>query len=308
MSSEYNIVIVGAGPAGLAAGLYAARARMRTCCVESLAPGGQAALTARVENYPGFEEPLSGAELTGRMEAQARRFGLEVLNEEVRTVFPSDSSVSVETSGVRLDAGAVVVASGAKPREVGVPGEREYLGKGVSYCATCDGAFFRDEEVAVVGGGDSALEEALFLTRFCRKVHVIHRRSEFRAVKLLVERVLENKKIELVTDSIVERIVGSDAVEGVDVRGVRTGALSNVPVSGVFLYVGIAPNTGFLPATVELDEAGYVITDEEMRTSVARVYAAGDVRRKSLRQITTAVSDGAVAAMSAVRFLEGRET
>lgn len=307
MSTNYDMLIIGAGPAGLTAGLYGCRARVRACCLERLATGGQAALTARVENYPGFDEPVSGLELCQRMEKQARAFGLEIISGEAQSVAVSDDEIVVEATGGSMRCFALVVASGARSTELGVPGEREFLGRGVSYCATCDGPFFKDQEVAVVGGGDSALEEAVFLTRFCKKVYVIHRRDQFRAVKLLVERVVRNERIELVKHSVVEKILGSRGVEAVEVRGLKSKSISRIPVSGVFLYVGLSPNTRFLPAAVKTDKTGYVITDEEMRTSVRGIFAAGDVRSKSLRQISTAVGDGATAAMSAVRYLESSE-
>ncbi|MCX5799821.1 MAG: thioredoxin-disulfide reductase [Candidatus Eisenbacteria bacterium] len=307
MSTNYEMLIIGAGPAGMTAGLYASRARVRVCCFERLSPGGQAALTARVENYPGIEDPISGIELCRRMEKQARSFGLEIVSQEVESVSLAGGEIVVEGGVGSLRSAALIVASGARSAELGVPGEREFFGKGVSYCATCDGPLFKDQEVAVLGGGDSALDEALFLTRFCRKVYLVHRRDEFRAVKLLVERVVGNEKIELVKHSVVERIVGSEGVEAVEVRDLNSGVVRRIAVSGVFLYVGLYPNTEFLRGAVRCDERGYVVTDEDMGTSVRGIFAAGDVRRKSLRQISTAVGDGAVAAMSAVRYLENRE-
>lgn len=304
MFTNCDMVIIGAGPAGLTAGLYASRARVHVCCLERLSPGGQAALTARVENYPGVDEPISGLELCRRMEKQARSFGLEIIRDEAQGVKTSGGKIVVQGAEASLKSSALIVASGTRSAQLGVPGERELTGRGVSYCATCDGPLFRDAEVAVVGGGDSALEEAFFLTRFCKKVYVIHRREKFRAVKLLVDRVVGSERIELVREAVVERIVGSAGVEAIDVKDLKSGETTRIPVSGVFLYVGLSPNTGFLPDTVRMDERGYVITDDEMRTSVPGIFAAGDVRRKSLRQISTAVGDAAVGAMSAVRYLE----
>jgi len=301
---RFDVLIIGAGPAGLTAGLYVSRAGWRAGCLERLSPGGQAALTSRVENYPGLEEPVSGFELCRRMEAQARQFGLELVQDEAESVLPGEGGLVVKTAGGSFGAGAVIVASGARPRELGVPGERELRGKGVSYCATCDGPFFRDQAVAVIGGGDSALEEAVFLARLCRRVYVVHRRDEFRAVKVLVERALNEKRILPVTSSTVTRIVGTETVEAVEVRNVQTGKVDRLEVAGVFLYVGLLPNSEFLAGQVVRDDAGYVITDDEMLTSTPAVFAAGDVRKKSLRQISTAVGDGAIAAMSAVRHLQ----
>jgi len=304
MSANYDVLIVGAGPAGLTAGLYASRARVRTCCLERLSPGGQAALTARVENYPGVDVPLSGLELCQRMEKQARAFGLEIIREEARCVTISGGGITVDGTGGPLRSVALIVASGARSAPLGVPGEMELMGRGVSYCATCDGPFFKDQEVAVVGGGDAALDEALFLTRFCKKVYVIHRRDEFRAIKLLVERASGSERIEMATSTVVEKIIGTGGVEAIEVRNLKTNRVYRIPVAGVFLYVGLSPNTQFLPGTVRTDEKGYVITDGDMRTSVQGIFAAGDVRSKSLRQISTAVGDGAMAAMSAARYLE----
>jgi thioredoxin reductase (NADPH) len=282
---------------------------LRVRCLEKLSPGGTAALTSRVENYPGFEEPISGVDLSQRMEKQARGFGLEIASESVEALIAhSGGGFEVKTSAGTTEAQAVIVASGTRPRELGVEGEKEFRGRGVSYCATCDGPFFKDNEVVVVGGGDSALEEAVFLTRFCSRVYVVHRRDEFRAVRLLVERARGNEKVTFITHSIVEKIRGSEqGVEGVDVKDLESGKVKNLAVSGVFLYVGISPNAEFLPEGIETDEGGYVVTDEEMRTSAAGLFAAGDVRRKNLRQIATAVGDGAIAAMSAVKYLESLE-
>jgi thioredoxin reductase (NADPH) len=302
---RFDVLIIGAGPAGLTAGLYASRAGWKAGCLERLAPGGQAALTSKVENYPGFEEPVSGFELCRKMEAQARQFGLELVQGEAESLSRGGGRVEVKTAGGVLDAGAVIVASGARPRQLGVPGERELRGKGVSYCATCDGPFFRDQAVAVIGGGDSALEEAVFLARLCSRVYLVHRRHEFRAVKVVSDRALSEKKIVPVLASVVTRISGKESVEAVEVRNVETGAADRLDVTGVFLYVGLLPNSEFLAGQVARDDAGYVITDEEMLTSAPAVFAAGDVRKKTLRQISTAVGDGAIAAVSAARYLDG---
>jgi len=304
---RFDVLIIGAGPAGLTAGLYASRAGWRAGCLERLAPGGQAALTAVVENYPGFEQPIGGFELCSRMEAQARKSGMELLREEAESLTLSGGGVSVKAASGALDAGAVIVATGARPRELGVPGEKELRGKGVSYCATCDGPLFKGQTVAVIGGGDSALEESLFLARLCSRVYVVHRRHEFRAVKVVVERALSEKKIVPVLGSTVTSIIGTDSVEAVEVRDVASGAPDRLEVAGVFLYVGLLPNSEFLSGQVARDDSGYVITNEEMATSAPGVFAAGDVRRKLLRQISTAVGDGAVAAVSAARYLHGLE-
>ena len=305
---RFDVLVIGAGPAGLTAGLYASRAGWRAACLERLAPGGQAALTSRVENYPGFEEPVSGFELTRRMEAQARQFGMEIVRDEAEDLSSGPDGAVVKAAADTFEARAVVVASGARPRKLGVPGEEELTGRGVSYCATCDGPFFKGQAVAVVGGGDSALEEAVFLARLCSRVYVVHRRDEFRAVRVLVDRALSHENIVPVWGSVVTRIVGSEGVEAMEVRNVATGAAQRLDVAGVFMYVGLLPNSEFLAGRVAVDEAGYVITDEDMLTSAPGVFAAGDVRKKSLRQISTAVGDGAIAGMSAVRHLQGLET
>jgi len=307
MSTNYDVLIIGAGPAGLTAGLYASRARVRTCCLERLpSPGGQAALTGIVENYPGIDEPVAGLELCRRMERQARSFGLEIISEEARNVTISDDEIVVHDAGGSIRSSALIVASGTRSALLGIPGEMDFLGKGVSYCATCDGPLFRDQEVAVVGGGDSALDEALFLTKFCKKVHLIHRRAEFRAVKVLVERVTSNERIELIKHSEVKKIIGTASVEAIEVKDAESDEVRQIAVSGVFLYVGLSPNTEFLRGIVETDDDGYIETDEDMGTSVRGIFAAGDARHKSLRQIATAVGDGALAAMSAARYLEKR--
>lgn len=301
--SPWDMVIVGAGAAGLTAAIYGGRARLSTLLLERLAPGGQAALTEAIENYPGFPEGISGPDLVRRMEQQARRFGATLLSAEVVTVIPAPEAIVVRTGAGEQQGRTVIIASGASPRELGVKGEHEYRGRGVSYCATCDGAFFRGKRVAVVGGGDSAVEEALFLTGFADRVFLIHRREEFRAARSLQERASASPGLEFVLDNVVEEILGGETVSGVRVRNVRSGDTRELEVQGVFIYIGLKPNTGFLPAQVKLDDEGYVVTDEEMRTSVTGIYAAGDVRSKSLRQVATAVGDGAVAAASAQRHV-----
>lgn len=299
-----DIVIIGGGPAGLAAGLYAARAALDTVLVEQGVPGGLAAGTERIENYPGFEEGIGGPELANRMDAQARRFGLKVVNSGVQKLVRVEKGFIVKTEEGDLVARAVILATGAQPRKLGVKGEAELHGLGVSYCATCDGAFYKGRKVAVVGGGDAAVEEAIFLTRFAEKVYIIHRRGELRATKIVQERARRNQKIEFIWHSEVAEILGSYFVEGIRVRSVQTGETEDKQVDGVFMYVGNSPTTDLVKDLVDLDDRGYIVTDENMATSCPGLFAAGDVRQKLLRQVVTAVADGAIAAVAAEKYLE----
>ncbi|MDI6755991.1 MAG: thioredoxin-disulfide reductase [Thermodesulfobacteriota bacterium] len=302
--SDYDLVIVGGGPAGLTAGLYAARAKLRTLLVEKLAPGGQAATTFMIENYPGFLEGIPGSELTQAMEGQAKRFGLKIVSGDVDHLSPNGQSWEVGWEERKLLAKSVIVATGVESVKLGIPGEEELKGRGVSYCATCDGPFFRDQDVAVVGGGDSAVDEALYLTRFARRVYIIHRRNALRAVKVLQERAFQNDKIEIIWDTVVVKVLGQTGVEGLDLKNLKTQAMQSLNVNGVFFYVGLRPLTEFLKGHVKLDNLGYVLTDENMAASAAGIFAAGDVRRKLLRQVATAVGDGATAAFAAEHYLE----
>jgi thioredoxin reductase (NADPH) len=302
MSKEYEIIIVGGGPAGLTAGMYAARARRRTILLEKQGYGGQMALTWEVENYPGVEK-ISGFELGQRMEKQARSFGLEMAMAEIASVTPGEGLHRLETSEGEYTCPALIIATGARHNRLGVPGEAELTGRGVSYCATCDGAFFRDVPVAVVGGGNTALEEALFLTRFASRVYLVHRRDEFRAVKYIQEKVLAEEKIEPVMDSVVERIEGSDKVSGVGVKNVKTGVVSTLEAEGAFIFVGVTPNSEFVKGLLPMDEKGFLRTDENLETETPGIFAAGDVKDKTLRQIATAVGEGALAATMADHYL-----
>ncbi len=303
-----DVVIIGGGPAGLTAAIYASRARLDTLMIEKMSPGGQVLVTDRVDNYPGFPEGITGFELVDRMAAQARRFGMsEAIGEVVGLEPGADGMVRVNlASGDPVLARGVIIATGASHRKLGVPGEEEFSGRGVSYCATCDGPFFRDQEVAVVGGGDSAVQEAIFLTKFASKVYLIHRRDELRAVKILQEKAFENPKIEFVWDSVVDEILGGDqGVTGIRARNVKSGEVRDIPVTGVFVFIGMVPNTGFLKGVVDMDDRGFILVDEWMRTSMKGVYAAGDCRAKPLLQIVTAVSDGATAAFAIEHALHG---
>ncbi len=304
MAETLDLVIIGGGPAGLTAYLYAARARLNCVLVEKLSPGGQVLVTDLVENYPGFPEPLSGFELMDRFLAQVKKLGLQTINGEVvRLETEGDLKKIVFSDGRVLETRAVIIATGARPNRLGVPGEKELTGKGVSYCATCDGPFFRDQEVAVVGGGNTAVQEAIFLTRFAKRVYLIHRRDQLRAQKILQERALANEKITIFWNRVVEEILGQDQVEGVRLRNVKTDEEETLKVQGVFIFVGISPQSEFVKGVLPLDEKGFIITDCEMRTEVPGVFAAGDVRSKACRQIVTAAGDGATAAYMAEHYL-----
>ena len=296
----YDVIILGAGPAGLTAGIYAARGGLNAVIVESKAVGGQAALTAEIENYPGFES-VSGFELVSLMQAQCERLGVAFVYDNPVNVSLDGNIKSVETaySGV-LEARAVIIATGAMPRTLGLPRESALMGGGVSYCATCDGAFFRGKAVAVVGGGNTAAEDALYLEKFASSVTLIHRRDALRADAILAKRIAEST-VKVAWDSVVTQLNGEKKLSSVTLKNVKTGELSDLPVSGLFVAVGQTPATEGLKG-VELD-GGYIVTDEEMRTSLPGVFAAGDVRKKTLRQVVTATADGAIAAESAIKFL-----
>ncbi|GIW05457.1 MAG: thioredoxin reductase [Dehalococcoidia bacterium] len=300
----YDVIIIGAGAAGLAAGLYAARSRLRTVLLERLGVGGQLGLTEWIDDYPGFADGISAADLTIAMEKQAKRFGLDVTYDEVLSVDLTDK-VKVITGAESVYRGkTVIIATGGQPARLNVPGEVEFQGRGVSYCAVCDGAFFQDQPLAVVGGGDSAVEEGDFLTRYASKVTIIHRRDTLRAAKVLQERAFANPKVSFLWNTVVDKIEGDHAVNKLALRNVQSGEQSELEVGGVFIFVGYRPNTAFLGGQVALDVNEYIVTDEAMRTNLAGVFAAGDVRQKVLRQITTAVADGSIAALSADAYLK----
>jgi len=301
----YDLIILGGGPGGLAAGLYAARAGLNTVLVEKGVPGGQMATTERIDNCPGCIEG-SGAEIGEWMRRQATNFGLKWVTAQVSEVRLGEEVKVVSADGSHLRAPAVIIATGARPRRLGVPGEEEFWGRGVSVCATCDGPFTRGQTVAVVGGGDSAAKESDYLTRFADKVIILHRRDALRADRLNRERALANPKIEVRYNVVVERILGDESVRAVEVRDVLTGERSEVPVTAVFLYVGMIPNTDLFRGQLELDEWGYIRTDGSMATSAPGVFAVGDVRSGATRQIVTAAADGAVAALSVDEYLRAR--
>ncbi|MGB9803423.1 thioredoxin-disulfide reductase [Desulfofundulus sp.] len=299
----YDVAIIGGGPAGLTAGIYSARAKLKSLLIERGMTGGLAATTEFIENYPGFSEGIGGPELMTRMEAQARRFGLEIVNSNVEAIRKENLHFIINTEDTEIVARTVIVATGAQPQRLQVRGEETFYGRGVSYCATCDGAFFKDKHVAVVGGGDAAVEEAMFLTKFASRVFIIHRRGELRATRILQERARQNPRLQFIWYSVVDEIMGRETVSGVRIKDVRTGQTSELPVEGVFIYIGYSPNSSLVKELVKLDEQGYILTDANMHTSCPGLFAAGDVRQKSLRQVVTAVADGAIAAVSAEKYL-----
>jgi len=299
-----DLIIIGGGPAGLTAGLYAARSRLKTLLMERLSPGGQVLLTDTVENYPGFPEGISGFELMDRMRRQAENFGLEIQSREILQLRLSPGRKEVVTDNERLETRSLILTMGATPRKLTIDGEERLTGKGVSYCATCDGPFYRDREVAVIGGGDTAVEEALYLTRFASRVHLVHRREELRATRLLQERAFAQEKIAIAWDTIPTRILGETGVEAIELKNVKSGDVSRLGVDGVFVFIGYDPNNELVKDLLELDNAGFVRTDNDMQTSSPGVFAAGDIRSKLLRQISTAVGEGAAAAFAAERYLE----
>lgn len=303
----YEVIIIGGGPAGLTAGLYAARARLRTLLIEFGLFGGQMTTTELIENYPGFPKGITGAELSGLMEEQAKRFGMEALADEVLEVALEGDWKRVRTHNEVYRSEALIVATGTEYRKLGVPGEMELRGRGVSYCATCDGAFFKDNRIVVVGGGDSALTEALFLTKFVKELTIIHRRDALRATKIYQERAFANPKIKFLWNSVVQEIKGGETVRSVVVKNVKTGEIKELETDGVFLFVGLTPRTEFMGGIVEMDEGGYILTNENCETSVKGIFAAGDCRKKLLRQVATAVGDGATAAFAAEKYLESKK-
>lgn len=303
MNKEYEVVIIGGGPAGLSAGIYTARARLGSLLVEKGIIGGLITIAEWVENYPGFPEGISGLDLTDFMHRQATKFGLETLTAEVTGIELEGKRKIVKTSEGDFMAKAVIAAGGSDRVQLNVPGEKEFIGRGVSYCATCDAAFFVDRAVALVGGGDAAITEALHLTKFASKVIVIHRRDELRATRIVQERAFAEPKIEFLWNSIVEGVEGEGVVERLKLRNVVTKEESTLDVSGVFVSIGFKPNTGCLRDILPLDAAGYIVTNEKMETEVPGILAAGDIRRNSIRQVIAAAGDGATAAIYAGKFI-----
>ena len=308
---QEKVVIIGSGPAGLTAALYTARANLEPIVIAGPQLGGQIALTHEVENYPGFwsdENTPTGPELVEVMQKQAESFGARIEFDEVTAVdFSQGSPFTVTTQSETYSAEAVIVTAGASPRKLHIPGEDEFVGRGVSYCATCDGFFFRGKDVIVVGGGDSAMEEALFLTKFANQVKIIHRRDELRAGPALAARAQKNEKISFVWDTVVKEVIGNGVVQHVTLENVKTGEQSDLKTDGVFIFIGHYPNSKFLETNLAMDEENYVITDEKMRTNVPGVFAAGEIQDPHWRQIATSVGQGCAAAMSAEKWLSEQE-
>jgi len=303
--SEYDIAIVGAGPAGLAAALYAARARRRTLLIERKVTGGQISLTSAVENYPGFDT-IDGFDLAQRMQQQAEKYGAETAYTDVTAIGQADGKHLLRTAEGDILARAVILTGGADYNRLGVPGEDRLTGHGVSYCATCDAAFFKDQTVAVIGGGDAAMDEGLFVARYASKVYVIHRRDALRASAILQERAFAEPKMEFVWNTVVEEVLGDDTVTGLRLRNVATGETSTLDVAAVFIFIGLTPNTAYLRGKLRMDAGGHIYVNEWMETSIPGLFAAGDVRANSARQVVTAAGDGATAAIRADHYITER--
>jgi len=301
----YDVVIVGGGPAGLTAGLYTSRAQLKTLLVERMILGGQVMTTTKVENYPGFPGGIDGPDLMVRFQEHCQEFGLEVLTGEVEGLQDVGQHKIVTVDGKPIRTRSVIITTGAEPKKLGIPGETEFTGRGVSYCATCDGAFFRNVPVAIIGGGDTAAEEALFLSRFASKVYLIHRRDQLRATKVLQERIFANEKLEPVWDSSVTRVCGDKSgVTHLELSNLKDGSSRTLETAGMFVAIGVTPKAHFIAEILDLDPEGYILTDSECRTSMPGVFAAGDVRKKILKQIATAVGDGAIAAIVTEKYLD----
>ena len=300
--AEYEIVIVGGGPAGLSAGVYAARALRKTLLLERKVIGGQIALTSDVENYPGMDN-VNGFDLAEAMHKQATKYGMETAYADVTSIERQGDLHLVRTSEGDYIAKALIITAGADYNRLGVPGEERLTGHGVSYCATCDGAFFKDQEVAVVGGGDAAMDEGLFVTRYASKVHVIHRRDKLRAGAILRERAFANPKMDFTWNTVVEEILGETEVTGVKLRNVVSGETSTMAVGAVFVFIGLSPNSGYLRGVVPMDEGGHVLVNEWMETEIPGLFAAGDIRSNSARQVVSSAGDGATAAIRADQYL-----
>ncbi len=313
VSEIYEVIIIGGGPAGLTAGLYCERAALKTLLIERGLLGGQLAISKEVENYPGVQS-INGFELAEKMASHARSFGLPILQHEVNAIIPGADLHSVQLAdGTALGAITVILAAGGSVRKLGIPGEAEYLGAGVSYCATCDGFFFKDKTVVVVGGGDTAAEEALFLSRLARKVYLVHRKRELRASKILRSRVMTEPAIEIIWNTVVTEIKGADgSATAVCLEDTETGGKTELATAGVFIFIGYYPNNRLIPPEVRMDERGFVITDEKCMTSVPGIFAAGDLRQKFANQIVVAAADGCIAALAAAEYVEvqksGRST
>lgn len=306
----HDLIIIGSGPAGLAAGIYAGRFRLDTLIIEKMSVGGQIILSPSIDNFPGFPEGISTVELIERFKKQVSELSVPLVMEEVREVTRDAKAgadiYTVKTSEATYEARALIVASGASSKRLGVPGENKFIGRGVSYCGTCDAPFFKNKEIVIVGGGDRAVEEAIFLTSYASKVTLVHRRQQLRASKILEEKLKTNPKINFMMDSVIEEINGENKVEAVKIKNVNTNSTTVYPCNGVFVFVGIKPNTEFLKNLLQIDESGFIITQQDMRTSSAGIYACGDCCKKSLYQVVNACGEGAVAADSVHKYLLNR--
>lgn len=299
----YDLIIIGAGPAGLTAALYAGRFRLNVLVLEKISPGGQITLSVLIENFPGFPGGIATQELIERLQKQTEEVGVKIKIEEVLEILPQDTLYSIKTSETTYQAKTVIIASGAQAKRLGIEGEEKFIGRGVSYCGTCDGPFFKEKEIVLMGGGDRAIEEALYLASYAKKVTVIHRRQELRASGILEEKARANPKINFILDTVLEKIQGSQKVEAVGLKNVKTGTTGSLPCQGVFIFVGINPNTQFLKNLLQVDEAGFIITQLDASTSRQGVFACGDCCKKYLYQVVNACGEGAVACDSAHKYL-----
>jgi thioredoxin reductase (NADPH) len=302
-----NVLILGSGPAGLSAALYAARADLSPLVLTGMVLHGQASTTDMIENYPGFPEGIGGTDLGLLFQTQAERFGAEIKMDQATSVDLSSQPFTVETHNQQYVADSLIITTGATPKKLNVPGEKKFIGRGVSYCGTCDGCFFKDREIVVVGGGDSALEEGLFLTRFARSVTVIHRRDELRAGAILQKRAFENPKLNCIWDSVIVEILGTDKIEAVRIENVKTKQRTTKETAGVFIFIGHKPNSEIFADQLELDDNGYIVVNALMETSIPGVFAAGEIADPHFRQVITSAGMGAAAALQATRFLENLE-
>ncbi|NLI60216.1 MAG: thioredoxin-disulfide reductase [Clostridiales bacterium] len=298
-----DIIIIGGGIAGLTAGMYAKRGGMETLLFEKMFVGGQAATTYSIENYPGFIEPISGPDFAMRMEEHARKFGLEIFYDEVKEVVVDGKIKKVITDNKEYETKTIILAMGASPKMLGLEKEEQFRGRGVSYCATCDGTFYKDKVTAVVGGGDTAVEDAMFLAQYASKVYLIHRRDQLRASKILQDRILAHPKIEILWDTVVESIVGEEEVEGITVKNLKTEERSQLELDGFFIAIGIQPNSELVKGKIQMSDDGFVLAGETMATNVPGVFVVGDLRYKQIWQLVTAASDGAVGTLSAQRYI-----
>ncbi|MCK4418842.1 thioredoxin-disulfide reductase [Candidatus Aerophobetes bacterium] len=304
MNKVYDLIIIGAGPAGLTAAIYAQRARLNTVVLEKLTPGGQILLSEKIENYPGFPEVISAQKLMKQVQKQAENLGTKLNYEEARSIALEDEEKIIHTSGgKKYKTLAVIIATGAETRRLGIEREKEFIGRGISYCATCDAPFFRNRQVAVVGGGNMALQEALYLSKFAEKIYLVHRRGMLRGEKILQERITKNPKIEIIWRSVVDQIYGEEKVKGVKLKNLKTKKTHNLPCSGLFIFVGLKPNTEFVQNILELNEKGFIKTGENLESSRRGIFACGDVRKNLLKQVIVACGEGALATHMAEKYI-----